>query len=106
MVFALKNRYPEFTNEATGEKKNTFTRDLLNICQGEFEWLQDNFRPLEEEEKNKFDNEADLNIFLIKRKKRALTNMKWVGHFHCVCVLGLINIHHQGSKLSVNLNIE
>lgn len=56
MVYALKNRYPEFSSEEGG-KKNTFTRDLLNICQSEFENLQDNFRDLTEEEKAKFDTE-------------------------------------------------
>jgi len=69
MIFALKNRYPEFAGEEGG-KKNSFTRDLLNICQSEFENIQDNFKPLTQEEKDKFVSENDLAIYIIKRKKR------------------------------------
>ena len=76
MVYALKNRYPEFSD---GDKKNSFTRDLLNICQKEYEDLSESIRELTAEEKAVFKKEDDLRVHQFARRKRPLNNMKFIG---------------------------
>jgi len=78
MVFALKNRYPEFPPENEGEKPQTFTRVLLNTCQNEFESLPTTFEATQEEREQL--SAEDLQLELHKRKQKMLANMKFIGH--------------------------
>lgn len=78
MVFALKNRYPEFPAPEEGEKAINFTRVLLNTVQNEFETLPHTFEATEEE-KEKYSAE-DLKLEMKKRKDKMLANMKFIGH--------------------------
>jgi len=78
MVFALKNRYPEFAAEQEGEKATTFTRVLLNTCQNEFENLPTSFEATEEERRTY--TPEDLRLELKKRKDKMLANMKFIGN--------------------------
>jgi len=79
MVFALKERYPQFPPENEGEKPATFTRVLLNNCQNEFENMPATFEATEEE-KTKFPNPEDLQLELKRKKDMMLANMKFIGH--------------------------
>jgi len=77
MVFALKERMPEFP-DPDGNKPITFKATLLNICQGEFEALPHHLTLGEDELKGLDLDEIDL--LKKKKKDRVLANMKFIGH--------------------------
>merc|ERR1712194_204249 len=72
MVYLLKNRFPEFDGDQSSDSaepgkkggRNSFLRDLLNVTQQEFEALGDVMNENGQDE---------------GRRKRALTNMKFIG---------------------------
>jgi len=78
MVFALRNKYPEFPPEHEGERPHTFTRVLLNTCQNEFESLPTTLEP-SDEDRAKYTPE-DLDLEIKKRKGKVLANMKFIGN--------------------------
>ena len=71
----LRTMFPEFSGPA-GEKIS-FTRNLLNICQTEFENLPSSLEMAAEEKEGK--TEEDIDILEKKRKDRVLGNMKFIG---------------------------
>eukprot|EP00392_Amoebophrya_sp_AT5.2_P015053 g15243.t1 len=81
MVFNLKSRYrhgilyPEFPAE-DGDKKNTFHRNLLTVCQMKFETLQTD---MDGEDLDASLSERERAQELAKRKKQAITNMRFIG---------------------------
>jgi len=78
MVFALRNKYPEFPPEAEGERPHTFTRVLLNTCQNEFESLPTTLEPTDEDTQKYAPDELFLEMK--KRKGKVLANMKFIGN--------------------------
>lgn len=106
MVFALKERYPQFPPENEGEKPATFTRVLLNNCQNEFENMPATFEATDED-RAKCPNPEDLQQELKRKKDMMLANMKFIGHLFlrqllAVKVIGqvvhdLIGIKENGS---------
>lgn len=78
MVYALKNKYPEFPPESEGEKAQTFTRVLLNTCQNEFESLPTTFEPSDEERARLPADE--LRMEMKRRKDKMLANMRFIGN--------------------------
>jgi len=107
MVFALKERYPQFPAENENEKPATFTRVLLNNCQNEFENMPATFEATDEE-RVKFPNPEELQQELKRKKDMMLANMKFIGHLFlrqllAVKVIGqvvhdLIGIKENGSQ--------
>jgi hypothetical protein len=77
MVFALKNRYPEFPSETDPTKNLSFHRDLLNVCQNEFEQLSQKLEVETADEASL--PQADRELVYNRKKKRAMTNMKFIG---------------------------
>lgn len=77
MVFALKQRMPEFPSQ-NGGKPVTFKAALLNTCQNEFEALPTILRMSAEEVEGLDPEEIDFQKK--KRKDRVLANMKFIGH--------------------------
>jgi len=77
MVFALKQRMPEFPSE-NGGKPVTFKTVLLNQCQNEFEALPAILKMTAEELEGLDLQEIDFQKK--KRKERVLSNMKFIGH--------------------------
>jgi len=77
MVFALKQRMPEFPSE-TGGKPVTFKTVLLNTCQNEFEALPAILKMSTEELEGL--DAAEIDFQKKKRKDRVLSNMKFIGH--------------------------
>jgi len=77
MVFALKQRMPEFPSE-NGGKPVTFKTVLLNQCQNEFEALPAILKMTVEELEGL--NLEEIDFQKKKRKDRVLSNMKFIGH--------------------------
>lgn len=77
MVFALKQRMPEFPSEVGG-RPVTFKTVLLNQCQNEFEALPSILK-MTAEELDGLDLE-EIDFQMKKRKDRVLSNMKFIGH--------------------------
>lgn len=85
MVFALKQRLPEFKS-ATGGKTVTFKAALLNATQSEFESLSE-ILTLAEAEKKGLAPE-DIERLEKKRRDRARANMKFIGQLFLRALLG------------------
>jgi len=85
MVFALKQRMPEFKS-STGGKVVTFKAAVLNATQSEFEALSDILTLSEEETRGKQDKEIEL--LKKQRKDRARANMKFIGQLFLRALLG------------------
>ena len=98
MAVGLRERYPEFPHEDEDQKPVSFTRELLNICQEEFESMSATFGA-SQEDKAKFPSAAALKEALASKKHRMLACVCFIGHLFLEGLLAMKVIRHIVHKL-------
>ncbi|CAE7316696.1 unnamed protein product, partial [Symbiodinium pilosum] len=98
MAVGLREHYLEFPHEDEDQKPVSFTRELLNICQEEFESMPATFG-VSQEDKAKFPSAEALKEALASKKHRMLACVCFIGHLFLEGLLAMKVIRHIVHKL-------